>query len=90
MFWVYILQSPSGHFYLGHTDHLQSRLQSHNRADRVLGKFTRKYGAWQLVWMEEHSTRSLAVAREHQIKPMKSARWIREHPLKGRIPPGRG
>ena len=89
MFWVYILQNPDGRFYIGHTDDLTLRLHSHNRTDIIRGKFTRKNGPWELVWSEEHPTRSLALARERQIKRMKSARWIREQLLNGRVPTGR-
>jgi len=86
MHWVYILRNPAGQFYTGQTDNLQNRLHSHNRADRLLGKFTRKNGPWELVWSEEHPTRSLAMARERQVKAKKSARWIRENLLNGRVP----
>jgi putative endonuclease len=86
MFWVYVLQNPKGMFYVGHTSEPLVRLESHNRTDKVLGKFTRKNGPWKLVWCEEHPSRSSAVKRERQIKGMKSARWIREQLLNGRIP----
>ena len=86
MFWVYILKNPRGQFYVGHTDDLPARMDSHNRTDKVLGKFTRKNGPWELVWSEEHSTRSLAVTRERQIKSMKSSRWIRDGLLNGSVP----
>jgi predicted GIY-YIG superfamily endonuclease len=89
MFWVYILQNPQGMFYIGHTDDLPSRLKSRNDPRQTHGKFTRKNGPWQLVWSEEHASRSSAVRRERQIKSMKSARWIREHLLNGRVPTGR-
>jgi predicted GIY-YIG superfamily endonuclease len=89
MFWVYILQNPKGRFYIGQTDDLQARLFSHNRTDKVGGKFTRKNGPWELVWSEEHATRASAMARERQIKSMKSARWIWETLLDGRVPTGR-
>jgi putative endonuclease len=89
MYWVYILQNPDGKFYIGQTDDLQHRVHSHNRTDKTLGKFTRKHGPWELVWNEEHPTRSSAMARERQIKNMKSARWIREHLRNGRVPTGR-
>jgi predicted GIY-YIG superfamily endonuclease len=42
-----------------------------------------------LVWSEEHGTRAAAMARERQFKRMKSARWIREELLQGRVPTGR-
>ena len=86
MFWVYILQNPAGKFYVGHTDDLSIRLQNHNRTDKVSGKFTRKNGPWELVWSEEHQSRSCAMIRERQIKAKKSARWIRENLLNGRVP----
>jgi predicted GIY-YIG superfamily endonuclease len=40
----------------------------------------------ELVWSEEHPTRSSAMARERQVKAKKSARWIRENLLNGRVP----
>ncbi len=83
MFWTYILENAQGKYYVGQTDDLDIRLTNHNRTDRVLGKFTRKNGPWVLVWSEPHSTRSPAMARERQIKSMKSARYIQEHVLKG-------
>ncbi len=86
MYWTYILQNPQGHFYIGHTDNLEVRLVNHNRTDQFAGKFSRKNGPWLLVWSENHDTRALAMAHEKQIKSMKSARWIREHLLNGRVP----
>ena len=89
MYWVYVLQNLAGKFYIGQTDDLPSRLHSHNRTDLIRRKFTRKNGPWELVWSEEHPDRASAMARERQIKSMKSARWIREHLLNGRVPTGR-
>ena|SRR5213593_4420418 len=90
MFWAYILQNPAGRYYIGHTDDLNQRVQNHNRTDSIRGKFARKNGPWELVWSEEHSTRAAAMARERQIKSMKSSRWIREIFLNGRVPMGSG
>ncbi len=89
MFWVYIIENPAGKLYVGQTDNLEVRLANHNRADKIAGKFTRKNGPWTLLWSEPHSSRAAAMARERQIKAMKSARWIREHLLQGRVPIGR-
>ena len=86
MFRVYILQNPAGKFYIGQSRSLDVRLESHNSNDCSRGEFTRKNGPWKLVWSEEHPTRSSAVARERQIKRMKSARWIREQLLNDRVP----
>jgi putative endonuclease len=74
---VYILQNPSGHFYIGQTNDLDQRFISHNRTDKIAGKFTRKSGPWTLVWSEAHGTRAAAMAREREIKAWKSARIIR-------------
>lgn len=73
MFWVYILQNPGGIFYIGHTDNLEYRVSSHNRTDKICGKFTRKNGPWTLVWSETHPSRAAAMAREKEIKSWKSA-----------------
>jgi putative endonuclease len=85
MFWVYVLQNPAGRFYVGHTDDLERRVKSHNRTDKIVGKFTRKNRPWTLVWMEERPDRSSATRREQEIKRWKSARLIRERLLKIRI-----
>ncbi len=89
MFHVYILENVAGKFYIGHTDDLQTRLASHNDNGPTHGKYTRKNGPWALVWSEEHPDRASAMARERQIKSMKSARWIREVLLNGRVPTSR-
>ncbi len=86
MFRVYILQNPAGRFYVGQTEDVNLRLHSHNRDDKVLGKYTRKNGPWVLVWSEAHPDRASAMARERYIKSMKSARWIRDVLLNGRVP----
>jgi len=77
MFWVYVLENPRGRFYVGQTENLTARVEDHNRTDCIEGHFTRKNGPWRLVWSEAHSSRSSAMQREHQIKRMKSAKWIR-------------
>jgi putative endonuclease len=81
MFSVYLLENPSGKFYVGQTADLDKRLADHNRTDSFDGHFTRKNGPWKLVWSEKHETRSSAMLREQQIKRMKSAKWIRKHLL---------
>ncbi len=77
MFWAYILQNPTGTFYVGQTEHLDSRVASHNRTDKIAGKFTRKNGPWMLVWREQHQSRASAMAREREIKRWKSSETIR-------------
>ena len=86
MFRVFLLENLHGRFYIGHTDDLETRLHSHNRTDKLRSKITLKNGPWHSVWSEEHTTRASAMARERQIKSMKSARWIRVQLLKDRVP----
>ena len=82
MYWVYVLENPRGRFYIGSTDDLPRRIEDHNSAEKVSSKYTHKNGSWQLVWSEEHPTRSSAMVREKAIKRMKSAQWIRHELLK--------
>jgi predicted GIY-YIG superfamily endonuclease len=84
--YVYILQNPNGTFYVGQTEDLTSRMESHNDTLGAAGKYTRKNGPWKLIWSEQHPSRASAMARERQIKSMKSSRWIREVLLNGRVP----
>jgi len=76
-FWVYILENPSGGFYIGQTSNLQKRVSEHNTSV-VRSKYTAKHGPWRLVWSECFSSRSRAMLLERQIKKMKSAEWIRK------------
>ena len=78
---MYILQSAVGGLYVGHSDDLTRCLAEHHDASAPGTKFAVKNGPWRLVWSEPHPTRSAAMAREKQIKSMKSARWIRERLL---------
>lgn len=78
---MYVLENAQGTFYIGQTSDLERRLGDHNAGAPAQGKYTLKNGPWNLVWREEHPTRSSAIQRERQIKRMKSARWIREHLL---------
>ena len=80
-FWVYVLENPSGRFYIGQTDELARRVAEHNSADPTGARYTRKNGPWRLVWSEPHPTRADAMQRERKIKGMKSSRWIRENLL---------
>ena len=89
MFRVYILQNAEGRFYVGQTGDLERRVANHNRTDETRGKYCRRNGPWTLVWSEARPTRAAPMARERQIKSMKSARWIRETLLAGRVPTGR-
>ena len=66
MYYVYFLKSlKNGDLYIGSTQNVQSRLALHN-----LGKVrsTKAYTPWQLLGLEEFSTRSEAFKREMFLK----------------------
>lgn len=64
LFKVYILENPAGKFYIGQTENLDSRLDSHNSTDESEGEYTRKNGPWKLVWQEDQSSRASAMRRD--------------------------
>ena len=80
-FWAYVLENPSGKFYIGSTEALSTRLSQHNDPEAKPSKYAPKNSPWVLVWKEDFPTRGEAVRRERQIKRMKSARWIRDNLL---------
>ena len=80
-FWVYVLENAKGRFYIGQTSDVSRRVSQHNAPLEEGVSHPRKHGPWRLVWSERHDSRVSAMHREKQIKPMKSARWIREHLL---------
>jgi putative endonuclease len=90
IYWVYVLENARGRFYIGTSDDPERRLTEHNDSTRGHTSYTHKNGPWRLVWREPHPTRAAAVAREKQIKRKKSAQWIRDHLLNGRVPTSSG
>ncbi len=83
VYYIYVLENAKGKFYVGQTDNLERRVEQHNSPGESR-RYTAKHGPWQLVWSEPHGDRASAMAREKQIKAMKSARWIRENLLSNR------
>ncbi len=66
MFYVYIIRSiTSGIFYKGFTTQPEIRLREHNEGQ---SNFTRGKGPWELVYLEEFTTKREALIRERQIK----------------------
>ena len=75
-YYLYILQSQSkGIYYVGQTNDLDTRLESHNLADR--NTFTSKHRPWKLVALFEcGSTRAEAIAVERFVKRQKTKSFI--------------
>lgn len=71
---LYILQSEvDGSYYVGITNDLKTRLQTHNSGQN---RSTAKKRPWKIIYSERHATRSEARKRELQIKKKKSKKSI--------------
>ena len=74
MFFVYILKSKIiDRHYIGQTSNLEERLTHHNSPR---AKWTKRYQPWELVYSEEHLTRSEAMKRESELKRKKNIKKI--------------
>ena len=73
-YFVYVVASPSQTLYVGMTNNLERRVFEH-KSGAVPG-FTQKYKVTRLVYFEEYSEVSDAIAREKQIKSWKRSRKI--------------
>ncbi len=65
-FFVYIMSSRYGVLYTGVTNDIDRRVYEHKTKESP--GFTRRYNVTRLVYFEEYSSTSDAIAREKQIK----------------------
>ena len=68
---TYILRCADNTLYVGHTEDLASREQTHN--DGKGAKYTAARRPVRMVYAQEHASAAGAIAREHQLK-----RWSHE------------
>ena len=69
-FYFYILYSQKlNKYYIGSTQNLEERLRKHNSNHKG---FTGGIGDWKIVYFETFISKSLAYARERQVKKWKS------------------
>ena len=73
-FWVYIMASRSRTLYIGMTNGLCHRAETHRGL--VPGSFTARYGISRLVYFEHHRYVLNAIAREKQLKKWTRAQKI--------------
>ena len=74
MYFVYILYSKNyDRYYVGHCENMAIRLTRHNNKGVPS---TKSYIPWELVYTENFTSRSSAVARESEIKKKKSRKYI--------------
>ena len=72
MFYVYVLRSIEGKYYIGQTNNLERRLLQHLHK-KVISTRLHNY---QLVHYENYATRTEAILRERQLKLWKSKKAI--------------
>ncbi|BBA34754.1 tRNA/rRNA methyltransferase SpoU [Methylocaldum marinum] len=65
-FWVYILRCRDGSYYTGHTDNLEKRVAEHQTG--LCEGYTASRLPVELVFSQEFSSRTEALAMEQQIK----------------------
>lgn len=66
MYYVYVLKSRStGTRYIGQTDNLQRRLYAHNAG---YSRYTKARGPWDVVHVENYTSRREAIVREKFLK----------------------
>ena len=72
-YYLYILKSYTGKYYIGATSNIENRVEYHNKG-KV--KSTKSHRPWKLIYNEKYNTLSEARKRESQIKGWKSRKAI--------------
>jgi putative endonuclease len=78
-FFVYVIKNNQGERYIGSTENLVKRLETHNDTSREKAKFHRytyKKGPWRLIFKKEFNTRKEALLFEKYLKTGKGRRWL--------------
>jgi putative endonuclease len=85
MYFTYVLYSKGfDKIYVGFSSELTSRLISHN--DKRNTGWSSRYQPWELLYSEEHPTKSEAMQREKQLKSFRGREFIRELIISKRFP----
>ncbi len=64
--YTYIVECRDGTFYTGWTNHLEKRVESHNKGKGA--KYTRSRLPVKLVYYETYASKKEAMKREYEIK----------------------
>ena len=79
-YYTYILQSElSGTFYIGQTQNIDKRIETHNAGKN---KSTKAKRPWKLFAVFKTNTRAEAIALENKLKKMKKRQAIINYALK--------
>lgn len=68
-YFTYILKCCNGELYTGFTNDINKRIHQHNIGKGA--KYTRGRGPFELVYLEEFTSKEMAMAREIAIKRLK-------------------
>lgn len=72
--YIYILQTKNNQLYTGYTTNIERRFKEHQSG--IGAKFTKAFGAKELLYHEEFKTKSEALKREWEIKKMsRKQKW---------------
>ncbi len=75
MYFVYVLYSKKyDKIYIGQTDNMRKRLFEHNNG--LLGRYTKSFRPWVILYSEKFTTRAEAMKREKQLKSSRGRSWI--------------
>ena len=68
---VYVIENPSGKFYIGLSENVAVRLDQHNSG---VSRWTRDRGPWKLIWQSECMSLGDARKFENLLKRQKGGR----------------
>ena len=80
LYYVYILKSlKDGTYYKGVSEDYRARFAAHNRGEST---YTSSHIPWELIYVEEHTTKKEALIREKKLKRCKADyfEWLRSQP----------
>jgi len=76
MYYVYVIKSECGRFYIGSTDNIEKRVEQHN--SKQFKAWTNRYDNWTLVYKEVFNSRTETIKREKRIKKMKGGKQFKK------------
>ncbi|MDD2656312.1 MAG: GIY-YIG nuclease family protein [Patescibacteria group bacterium] len=75
-YYVYLLSSLSGVFYVGYTDSLTDRIRKHKNGFYE-NAFTKKYKVNRLIYWEVYNSQDEALVREQKLKKLSRTNKIK-------------
>ena len=75
MYFVYVLITSTGSYYIGQTNNIEKRLLRHSRGEC---RYTRNKLPVRLIYTESYNTRAEVMAREKYLKSLKNRKALTE------------